>query len=66
MKKNELARRLADQEAITPAAAADHLDQIVFEVLKRLRQGKAAAFPGLGRIHPTQRKASPAPESKSK
>ena len=56
MKKNELAQRLADQEAVTPAAAADRLDEIIFGVLKKLKQGKAAAFPGLGRI----RQAEPA------
>jgi len=49
MKKQELARRLADQEQVTPAAAADRLDDIIFAVLKKLRQGKSAAFPGLGR-----------------
>ena len=49
MKKQELARRLADQEQVTPAAAADRLDDIIFAVLKKLKQGKAAAFPGLGR-----------------
>ena len=49
MKKQELARRLADQEQVTPAAAADRLDDIIFAVLKKLKQGKSAAFPGLGR-----------------
>ena len=58
MKKNELARRLAEEEAVSPAAAADRLDEIIFGVLKKLKQGKAAAFPGLGRIRPVA--ASPA------
>ena len=49
MKKQELAQRLADQEQITPAAAADRLDDIIFAVLKKLKRGKPATFPGLGR-----------------
>ena len=49
MKKQELAQRLADQEQVTPAVAADRLDDIIFAVLKKLKQGKSAAFPGLGR-----------------
>jgi nucleoid DNA-binding protein len=52
MKKTELARRLADQEAITTAAAADQLDELIFEILRRLKQGRAATFPGVGRIRP--------------
>ena len=55
MKKQELAERLAAEQQITPAAAADHLDDIIFAVLKKLKRGKAAAFPGLGRIAPAQR-----------
>lgn len=50
MKKPELARRLAELGETTPGEAADRLDDIIYVVLKKLRQGKAAAFPGLGRI----------------
>ena len=62
MKKDELARRLAVQEAVTPAAAADHLDDLIFAVLKKLKQGKSAAFPGLGPVRKVARpaKADPA------
>ena len=52
MKKTELARRLAEQEAITTAAAADQLDELIFHILRRLKQGRAATFPGVGRIRP--------------
>jgi len=50
MKKTELARRLARQEAITPAAAADQLDDLIFEIQKRFKQGRSASFPGVDRI----------------
>jgi nucleoid DNA-binding protein len=50
MKKTELARRLADQEAISTAAAADQLDELIFEILRRFKQGRAATLPGVGRV----------------
>ncbi len=52
MKKNELAARLARQSRLTKAAAADHLDRVVHEILKRLKRGKPAALPGLGTFTP--------------
>jgi len=48
MKKAEIARRLAKQTKISPAAAADHVDSVVNEILRRVRQGKSASLPGLG------------------
>jgi len=48
MKKAEIAKRLAKQSNITPAAAADQVDSVVSEILRRVRQGKPASLPGLG------------------
>ena len=48
MKKAEIAKRLAKQSNITPAAAADRVDSVVNEILRRVRQGKPASIPGLG------------------
>ena len=48
MKKAEIAKRLAKQSNISPAAAADQLDSVVSEILRRVRQGKPASLPGLG------------------
>jgi hypothetical protein len=48
MKKEQIARRLAKESHISAAAAADQLDRIVSEILKRLRKGEAASIPGLG------------------
>lgn len=52
MKKTDLAGRLARQTRVTKAAAADELDRIVHDILRRLRHGKPAELPGLGRFKP--------------
>ncbi len=48
MKRQDLAQRLAKEAHITPAAAADQLDRVVSDILKRVRQGQTASLPGLG------------------
>ncbi len=48
MKKEHIARRLAKESHISTGAAADQLDRIVSDILKRLRKGEAASIPGLG------------------
>jgi nucleoid DNA-binding protein len=48
MKKVEIAKRLAKHSNITPAAAADQVDSVVNEILRRVREGKPASLPGLG------------------
>ena len=55
MKKEELARRLARQSHITTAAAADQLDRVVHEILRRVRTGQSASLPGLGVFRPDQK-----------
>jgi hypothetical protein len=52
MKKEQLARRLARESGITPAAAADQLDRVLNEILKRVRHGQSASLPGLGTFWP--------------
>lgn len=48
MKKEQLARRLAKECHVSPAAAADQLDRIVSDLLQRVRRGESASLPGLG------------------
>jgi len=48
MKKEHIARRLAKESHISTAAAADQLDLIVSDILKRIRKGENASIPGLG------------------
>jgi hypothetical protein len=52
MKREQLARRLARESGITPAAAADQLDRILNDILKRVRRGQSASLPGLGTFWP--------------
>jgi len=52
MKKEQLAKRLARETGISPAAAADQLDGILTGILRRVRQGRSASLPGLGTFLP--------------
>jgi len=55
MKKEQLARRLAKESHITAAAAADQLDRVLHDILKRVRSGQSASFPGLGTFLPDRK-----------
>ena len=57
MKKEQLAKRLAKESGISTAAAADQLDDILFDLLRRVRQGHSASLPGLGTFLPGARPA---------
>ena len=48
MKKDQLARQLARQSQIPTGAAADQVDRVVSDLLKRVRKGQSASLPGLG------------------
>lgn len=50
MKKPEIAKGLAQDEGLTEAEAADRLDGVVHEILTKLRKGRPAPLPGLGRF----------------
>ena len=55
MKKQQLARRLAKESHISTAAAADQLDRVLHDILKRIRGGQSASFPGLGTFRPDRK-----------
>ena len=55
MKKEQLARRLAKESHISTAAAADQLDRVLHDILKRVRSGQSASFPGLGTFRPDRK-----------
>jgi len=55
MKKEQLARRLAKESRITTAAAADQLDRVMHDILKRVRRGENASLPGLGTFRPDRK-----------
>ncbi len=50
MKKPEIAKNMARQSGVTEGEAADRLDRVVHDILSKLRSGKTASLPGLGRF----------------
>jgi nucleoid DNA-binding protein len=48
MRKQDIARQIARQSGVTQGEAADRVDRVVHDILSRLREGKAAHFPGMG------------------
>jgi nucleoid DNA-binding protein len=53
MQKPDIARRIARQAGVSPAEAADRLDNLVREILSELKRGREPALPGLGRFRQT-------------
>lgn len=56
MKRKQLARVLARTERIPAAAAQDQIDQLVHDILRKLRAGKPVDLLGLGKLVPTKGK----------
>jgi nucleoid DNA-binding protein len=54
MKREDLARQLAERRHISRAEACDELDQVVHQILKALRHGESADVPGVGRLTATK------------
>ena len=50
MKKPEIAKSMARRAGVTEGEAADRVDRVVRQVLSRLRKGRDAELPGLGRF----------------
>lgn len=50
MKKPEIARSIARQSKTSVPLAADSLDRMIHELVQRMRQGKEARLPGVGRF----------------
>jgi nucleoid DNA-binding protein len=54
MKRQELATRLARQKRLSKAAAQDRVDEVVHQILKKLRNGRSVKLPGLGKLRKSQ------------
>ena len=52
MEKKDFTKRFAQKNRSTQAVAADQIDRVVNDLLRRLRAGKAASLPGLGTLLP--------------
>src|SRR4051812_8047684 len=50
MKQIELARELAREAKMPPAAAQDHIDELVHRIVKNLHRGRPVELPGLGKL----------------
>jgi nucleoid DNA-binding protein len=59
MKRKQLARDLARNAQVPAAAAQDRVDELVHEILRRLRAGEPVDLEGLG-LDPKQMIARPA------
>jgi nucleoid DNA-binding protein len=52
MKKSVLVKKIARQQSVAPATAADRMDGIVTQLIRALKRGEEAHLPGLGKILP--------------
>jgi len=52
MKQKDFTKRYAEGTRLSPAEAADQVDRVVNDLLRRLRTGQSASLPGLGAIKP--------------
>lgn len=50
IKREDLARALAERNLLTEGEAQDELDRVVHRIVRSLRRGRAAAMPGIGRL----------------
>jgi len=50
MKKPEIAKGMALESGLTEGEAADRLDRLVHDIVAKLKHGKAAPLPGLGKF----------------
>ncbi len=50
LKREDLARALAERSLLTREEAQDELDRVVHGVIQKLRRGGAAEMPGIGKL----------------
>jgi len=55
MRKNEISEQLARESHLSKAVAADRVDRVVHDIMKRLRKGEAVSMPGLGKLSSPRR-----------
>lgn len=56
MTKKDLVRILAEKADMPDAAAADHLDRVVHDIVRKLRNGDPVPLPGLGVLQPINKR----------
>jgi nucleoid DNA-binding protein len=50
MKREELAKRLARETGLSKSAARNQVDELVHDILQRLREGHSVKLPGVGKL----------------
>jgi nucleoid DNA-binding protein len=50
MKREELAKTLAQRTGLSKSAALNEVDELVHNILVKLRQGRPVKLPGLGKL----------------
>ena len=50
MKREELAKRLAREMGLSKSAARNQVDELVHDILRRLREGHSVKLPGVGKL----------------
>jgi nucleoid DNA-binding protein len=50
MKREELAKTLARKTGLSKSAARNEVDQLVRDILLKLRHGQPVKFPGVGKL----------------
>ena len=50
MKQAELARQLAKEARVPAAVAQDRIEELVHQIVRKLRLGRPVELPGLGKL----------------
>jgi nucleoid DNA-binding protein len=50
MKREELAKKLARQTGLSPSQARNKVDELVHNILHKLRNGQKVKLPGVGKL----------------
>jgi len=66
MDKKDFTRKFAKRTRSTHASAADQVDGVINDLLRRLRAGKPACLPGLGTLLPRTETESKAPQERTR
>ena len=57
MKRDELAKRLAEETGLSNSEARNEVDDLVKSILRKLRKGHPVNMPGVGKLLGTGRSA---------
>lgn len=50
MKQKDLARELAREAGLPPAVAQDRIEELVHQIVRKLRRGQRVELPGVGKL----------------